>query len=218
MSSGPSMPEALQVSAPAAGAPLQHLVLLFHGVGSDAPALVPMGRYLARALPGGAVLSVPGPFASDLGSGRQWFSVRGVTEANRPDRIAEVMPLFVRTVQSLQQRHGAAPAQTVLLGFSQGAIMALESARAGHALAGRIVSLAGRFAQLPQATPAGTAFHLLHGELDPVVPAVHAVQAAQALRALGAGVTLDLLPGTGHELTQPMADAVITRLQAAPPA
>ena len=64
------------------------LIALFHGVGSDAPDLVPLGQWLARALPQAAVVSVPAPFPSDLGLGRQWFSVRGVTEDSRPARSA----------------------------------------------------------------------------------------------------------------------------------
>ena len=35
------------------------LIALFHGVGSDAPDLVPLGQWLARALPQAAVVSVP---------------------------------------------------------------------------------------------------------------------------------------------------------------
>jgi phospholipase/carboxylesterase len=212
------MPEPLLVHTPPAGVPSQRLILLFHGVGADAQGLVPLGRMLAAAFPDATVASVPAPFVSDLGSGRQWFSVAGVTEANRIDRVAEAMPLFVRTVQAVQAAHGVAPMQTVLVGFSQGAIMALEAARAGHALAGRIVALAGRFAQPPQAVPPGVAFHLLHGTQDPVIPVGLAQQAAHTLRALGAPVTLDVLAGTGHGITQPMADGLVARLQAPPPA
>jgi predicted esterase len=132
----------------------QQLFLLFHGVGATPDDLVPIGEFLARAFPNSTVASVPAPFPSDFGSGLQWFSVNGVTEANRPARIEQAMPRFVQTVRELQRRFGVKPEATVLAGFSQGAIMALESARLGHALAGRVVSLSGRFAQLPD-TPSG---------------------------------------------------------------
>lgn len=46
------------------------------------------------------------PESSDLGSGWQWFSVRGVTEENRPARVAEATPSFVRCVRDWQARTG----------------------------------------------------------------------------------------------------------------
>src|SRR4051812_24029638 len=94
------------------------LVLLFHGVGSSAANLVPLGDAIAQAQPDAVVVSVDGPHASTLGSGREWFSVVGITEQNRPQRIAEVMPLFLQTVHKWQQESGIGPDRTVLVGFS----------------------------------------------------------------------------------------------------
>lgn len=189
----------------------QQLFLLFHGVGSTPDDLVPIGEFLARAFPNATVASVPAPFPSDFGSGRQWFSVSGVTEKNRPGRIAQAMPRFVQEVQALQQRFNIGPEATVIVGFSQGAIMALESARLGHALAARIVSLAGRFATLPDALPASTRFHFLHGQDDDRVAVSHAIDAAQRLAA---SATVDVFPATGHGITMPMAQRLVERLRA----
>ena len=182
-------------------------------MGATADGLVPLGEFIAAAFPQGAVVSVPSPYPSDLGSGRQWFSVRGVTEENRPARVAEVMPVFVDTVHALQQRFGVSPEASVLVGFSQGAIMSLEAARAGHALAGRIVSIGGRFAQLPQHAPDDTTIHFVHGKSDAVVLHSYAAAAAERLNQLGAKVTLDLEPFAGHEITQEMARAMVERLR-----
>ncbi|MEJ6022887.1 esterase [Ramlibacter sp. PS4R-6] len=189
----------------------QQLILLFHGVGATADDLVPIGEFLARAFPNASVASVPAPFPSDFGSGLQWFSIGGVTEASRPARIEQAMPLFVQAVHELQQRFGVKPEATVIVGFSQGAIMALESARLGHALAGRIVSLSGRFAIVPATPPANTRFHFLHGQDDGVVPVSHAIEAA---RQLGASATIDVFPATGHGISMPIAQRVVERLRA----
>ena len=190
----------------------RRLVLLFHGVGAQAQSMVPLGRLLASASAGDVILSMPAAHPSDLGAGRQWFSVRGVTEENRPGRVQEALPLFEQAVKALQARYGVAPAETVLLGFSQGAIMSLESARAGLALAGRIVSIAGRFAQRPESAPQGTTVHLVHGDSDEVIDVEYATSAAQRLQQLGVPVTLDVLTATGHEITQEAAQRVRDRL------
>lgn len=175
------------------------LVLLFHGVGSSAANLVPLGEAIAQARPDAMVVSVDAPHASTLGSGREWFSVLGVTEQNRPARIAEAMPLFLQGIARWQQASGIAAADTVLVGFSQGAILALESTQVqGPDVAGRVVALAGRFAEPVRRAPPALQFHLIHGEADNVVPARSSVEAARALQAGGAHATLDLLPGLGH--------------------
>jgi phospholipase/carboxylesterase len=178
------------------------LVLLFHGVGSSAENLLPLGRAIALERPQACVVSVNAPHASTLRSGREWFSVVGVTEGNRPERIANAMPLFLEAVEHWQQVSGAGPASTVLAGFSQGAIMALESTQGAIARpkAGRVISLAGRLAEPARRAPAGLQFHLVHGEQDGVVAPSFSATAAQELQALGANVTLDLLPGLGHAI------------------
>ena len=48
-------------------------------------------------------------------------------------------------IESSSAETGVGPAKTTLLGFSQGAIMALESTQQPVPLAGRVVAIAGRF-------------------------------------------------------------------------
>jgi phospholipase/carboxylesterase len=176
----------------------RQLLLLFHGVGSSAGDLRPLGEALAALHPDACVVSVRSPDLSDLGQGWQWFSVQGVTEANRPSRVAEAMPRFADAVRAWQRDSGVGPEATTLIGFSQGAIMALESTQQSEPVAARVVALAGRFAQAPRIAPSAVTLHLLHGEQDRVMPAALAVDAAAQWRALGGAVTLDLLPGLGH--------------------
>ena len=160
------MSEQIVVQSPAAP---DRLVLLFHGVGSTPENLVPLGQRLAAAMPAATVISVQSPDRCDMGAGWQWFSVRGITEENRRERVTATMDRFVRTVRDLQQSSGMTASQTTLVGFSQGGIMALESSLLPDAPASRVVSLAGRFVELPQHAPASTAVHFLHGDRDTVI-------------------------------------------------
>jgi len=75
------------------------LLLLFHGVGSSAEDLAPLGRALASQRPDAWIVSVRSPDRSDIGQGWQWFSVQGVTEANRPERVAAAMPAFEKRIR-----------------------------------------------------------------------------------------------------------------------
>src|SRR5215475_6478871 len=70
-----------------ADAPASALVVLLHGVGSNAQDLVPLADIWREALPQAAFVSLDGsePFDGGFG-GRQWFSLRDVDANNRPGR------------------------------------------------------------------------------------------------------------------------------------
>jgi phospholipase/carboxylesterase len=188
------------------------LFLLFHGVGSNAEDLRGIGDDLASRHPESWVVSVQSPGPSDLGHGWQWFSVRGVTEDNRAYRVAAAMPAFVKAIAGWQHRSGVDALHTTLVGFSQGAIMSLESTQETQPVAGRVVAMAGRFAAPPQRAPAHTRIHLLHGDADGVVPACASIEAQAQLAALHADVTLDLFPGLGHGIDGRMLKRLHERL------
>ncbi len=201
---------------PAEGPP-QLLFLLFHGVGADARQMVPLAQALAAGYPQAAVLCLDAPDPFDGvpggGAGHQWFSVRGVTESDRPARVAAALPRFVAAVRELQSRFGVSWPCTALAGFSQGAIMALEAVQAEPRLAGRVLAFSGRHATAPLHAPADTTVHLFHGLDDAVVPPGPALDAAERLVALGGDVTAELLPGIGHALDPRLIDRALGQLR-----
>ena len=204
------MSDSLIVARPE-GQALQ-LMLLFHGVGATPQDLLPLGRMLATEFPAAFVVSVAAPGACE-GGGRQWFSVQGIDEDNRPARVADAMPAFVETVARWQDEAGVGRDAVALIGFSQGAIMALESTRDRPAIAGRVVAIAGRFAMLPEAANPDTTLHLFHGKADPVIPYGFTVEAAQHLVRIGADVTADVIPHVGHQVDPAIAELLIERLR-----
>lgn len=189
------------------------LILLLHGVGTDEHDMVPLGRLLAPEFPDALIVSVGAPEGADTSGGRQWFSVRQLTDENRVERAAAAMPDFVAAVRHWQRTSGVAAAATALIGFSQGAIMALESLRDPLPLAGRIVAIAGRFAALPERAPRETTVHLIHGKADPVVHYGHAIAAAECLIGLGADATADVLPFVGHAIDDEVVTLLVERLK-----
>lgn len=183
-----------------------------HGVGSVPQSMLGVARWFAHRDSAALVVSVASPEPSDISNGLQWFSVRGVTEDNRQARVDTAMPAFIASVRHWQRVAGVDAQGTLIAGFSQGAIMALESTKLPDPPALRIVSFAGRFATLPeQRSEAG--IHLLHGDADPVMPAMLA-QAAQArLLQLGTDITVDIRPGVGHEPHPALLGCLAVRLQ-----
>ena len=190
------------------------LFLLFHGVGATAASMTTVGNAFAKAFPQAQVVLVQAPEACEHSIGAQWFSIKNIDEQNRPTRVAQAMPAFVEQVLAWQNSLGVSPEATALIGFSQGAIMALESSKLAY-LAGRIIAFAGRFASLPlvegEISPL-TTLHLIHGKTDAVIPYGFAVQGAEHLISLKVDVTCDVLPHTGHEIKQEMLDLSLEKL------
>ena len=195
---------------PAGGAPEQLLVLL-HGVGASGSGMAGFAQMLRNEFPQAAVLApdAPNPFDGG-GLGRQWFSVAGVDEANRPARVAAALPALVDWVKATQRRLGVGPAATALAGFSQGGILALEAAALEDGLAGRVLAFGARYAQLPAAAPRHTTVHLFHGAADPVIAATHARAALEHLGALNGDATMDVAEGIGHELRPALAPRALS--------
>jgi predicted esterase len=102
------------------------------------------------------------------------------------------------SISHWQDKSGIEPQNTVLVGFSQGSIMSLESTQSANSVAGKVIAIAGRFAQSVWVAPTGVKVHLIHGEQDGVVAPQWSIQAHQQIKTLGGDVTLDLLPGLGH--------------------
>jgi phospholipase/carboxylesterase len=188
------------------------LILLFHGVGADAQSMRPAGERLAAEFPMAMVVSVAADQPSDISSGFQWFSVAGITEENRAARIAQAMPAFEACVKHWQSVAGVSASATALIGFSQGAIMALEATQRATPLASRVFAISGRFAKLPATAPDDTTIHFLHGKTDAVIPYSHAVSAAHQLRDAGADITAEVLPFIGHEVHPDFVDLVVLKL------
>lgn len=198
---------------PASG-PVRQLVILLHGVGGQASDLVPLADALAAAFPQAALLLPDGFAAFDAGAwGRQWFSIDGVTDANRVERVAAVMPALHALVRQAQDHHKVMQPDTALAGFSQGATMALEYAIAHDGGVGRVLAFCGRFAALPDTAPDYTTLHLLHGEDDRVVPVAHAYAGYERISQLMGDATLDVASSVGHALHPALIERAMHRLQ-----
>jgi len=212
----PLLPDTLQW-LPAAGR-AEQLMILLHGWGASAAAMAPLAMALRAEFPQAALLAPEGfePADSAL-AGRQWFQMNGsdgpLTEANRPARVAAVLPRLADWVRAAQAATGVGPAATALVGFSQGAVIALELAQWHDGLAGRVLSFSGRYATLPDRALAQTTLHFFHGATDSVIPAAQARLAMERLAALHGDATIDIAAGVGHELPAALVRCAIERLR-----
>lgn len=199
--------------------PIDLMYLLLHGHGQEPQHMQALATALGREYPQAAILCLQAPHAAEgpterkSMAGFQYFSRRGLNDANRAERVDAALPGLIATIRSLQQQFEMPWQRTALAGFSQGGIVALEAVQAEPQLVGRVLSFGGRHARLPDHAPVDTTVHLLHGMSDTVVPAAPTIEATKQLVRLGADVTADILPGVGHELHPLLIDKAIEQLR-----
>ncbi|KOC91567.1 alpha/beta hydrolase [Winslowiella iniecta] len=180
------------------------LIIMLHGVGSNGDDLAGLGSHWAPALSGAAFASPDAPYHFEHGAGYQWFSLNGVTAQNRPARVAEAREAFDDTLRSIVDAHQMSDQlnRVVLVGFSQGSIMALDALATGRWPVAAVVAFSGRLASPEPFTPATqTPALLIHGHADTVIPWAESESAALRLIAAGVQVKTQFEPATGHTIS-----------------
>lgn len=180
------------------------LVILLHGVGSSGDDLAGLGAHWAQTLPGMRFASPDAPHHFEHGAGWQWFSLAGVTPENRPARVAAAREAFDATIAAILEQHQMQDRldRVVLVGFSQGSIMALDALVSGRWPVGGIVAFSGRLSSpLPHTPPLTTPVLLIHGSADGVIPQEECEAAVDKLSALGVQVSSQFEPGVGHTIS-----------------
>ncbi|MCT0224580.1 esterase [Synechococcus sp. CS-1328] len=140
-------------------------LVLLHGWGADADDLLDLGELLVG--PEVSVVALRAPDPHPAGQGRQWYDLQQPEWPQLPQARSDLR-------QRLKQLATTVPlANTALLGFSQGAAMAIDVATSasteGLPLAA-LVSCSGYPHPGWQPGPLHTPVLLTHGEQDPVVP------------------------------------------------
>ncbi|HEY0212014.1 MAG TPA: prolyl oligopeptidase family serine peptidase [Paenirhodobacter sp.] len=182
------------------------LVILLHGVGAQGADLAGLGALWQAALPGTVFAAPDAPFPFDQGgSGRQWFSIRGVTPENRGGRVVAARPSFDQVIAALIAEHGFVDRldRVAFVGFSQGSIMALDALASGRWALGAVLAYSGRLATPDPLTPATrTPALLIHGDADQAISYRESESAAARLKAAGVRTDLVIEPGHYHGISQ----------------
>jgi phospholipase/carboxylesterase len=171
-------------------------VVLLHGYGSAPDDLVPFADALAAQVPARFVVpAAPLPFRGGP-PGRVWFDQH---EADVRDQIRAARAAVDGVIDTVRAR-GAT--RVIVGGFSQGAILSIDMALAGHSHLDGIAVLSGRALGHPRASYRRLA-HLpifqSHGVADPMVLYSRGETFAARAREAGAELRFERFEGV-HEI------------------
>lgn len=187
----------LTAGAPLAQAPAA--LILLHGRGAGAADILSLARELGR--PDLAYLA---PQAA----GATWYPNRFFMPAASNEPWLSSALAKVGALLDQAQAAGLPPERIGLLGFSQGACLALESAARRPARYGGVFGLSGALIEngdQPReyaGTLAGAPVFLGCSDVDPHIPADRVERSAGLFESLGAAVTLRLYPNMDHTVNR----------------
>lgn len=192
--------------APVGGGKPKQIVVLLHGVGADGNDLIGLAPYFQRVLPEALFISPNAPERYDMAPfGHQWFSLRDFGMEARQTGVLAAAPRLDRFLDEILAAEGLAEENMVLIGFSQGTMMALHvGLRRERQLAG-IIGYSGMLISPDRLTGeirSRPPVLLTHGDADQVLPVPALAQAAKALEEAGVPVRAVRRPALGHGIDE----------------
>jgi phospholipase/carboxylesterase len=199
------------------------LVVLLHGYGANGEDLIGLAEAWRSALPDAAFLAPNAPETlPGMYGALQWFALAARTPAEYWSGVVAVRPLLERFLEAELARYRLGGERLVLVGFSQGTMLALHVGLRRAQTPAAIVGYSGLLVgaqHLAEAT-AHPPILLVHGEDDQLIPveALHVAREALAQAALC--VEWHVRPGLGHGIDpggQTLAEHFMARTLAGVP-
>jgi len=177
-------------------------IIAIHGRGTNENDLVPL--VLSLSLPNVLLVSPRAPFPFPYG-GFAWYDLAG-EGIPEPSTFRTSIDVFQKFVGEVKQGYPIDSKRLLLLGFSQGTMMAYATALLDPtsflgvaALSGYIPHRSGLPLKLTNLN--GFPVFISHGSDDPIIPVRLGRESAELLKRAGATVTYREYP-MGHEVTE----------------
>ena len=180
------------------------LVILFHGYGSNGQDLAGLAQAWAPNFPDVAWASPDAPEqVPGYPNGFQWFPISRLDPDLMEQGVRSAHASAEHFVSSELKRWGLSDGDLVLVGFSQGTMMALHTALRRDTAPAGVLGYSGALAgpeRLKQEMSARPPILLIHGDKDEVLPVGMTLMAAQGLCAAGHGAEFHISQGIPHSI------------------
>lgn len=186
-----------------AGTPLgeaKRAMIMIHGRGASAQSILSLSAHFE---------SDKMAFLAPQATGGSWYpySFLAPMDDNEPG-LSSALVVIGQLVEQLKTAYNFAPKDIYLLGFSQGACLALEYAARNAGRYGGIFGLSGGLIG-PEGTPrdypgsfSETPVLLGCSDVDHHIPRERVVESGEVFKGMGADVTVQLYKNFGHSVHQ----------------
>lgn len=192
--------------APLSGSAPNALVILIHGYGSNGDDLISLAAMIQPALPDAGFVAPNAPsMIPRMAAAHQWWPIETFSMAERAAGATAAAPGLDAFITHELEAAGLTSDRLLLVGFSQGTMMALHVGLRRPAPVAGIVGISGMLVapdRLEADIRSRPPVLLIHGTEDDVVPFRSMDLAATALTANGVPAETHISPGVGHSVGQ----------------
>lgn len=190
--------------APLSNSKPDALVVLVHGYGSNGADLISLAAMMQPSLPGAAFVAPNAPSQmSGMAAAHQWWPIESFSMAERSAGAQAAAPALDAFLTEELINAGLPSDRLLLIGFSQGTMMALHVGLRRPASIGGIIGISGMLVapeQLKSEIQSKPPVLLIHGTQDDVVPFRSMELASSALADVGVPVETHVSPGVSHSV------------------
>ena len=193
--------------APRSGKAKQ-MVMFLHGYGANGDDLLGIGEEWAEALPDTVFVAPHAPDPCEMGGGGyQWFSIREIDQKafEREKMVETVAPALSAYIDEQLQKWGIAEGKLAVVGFSQGAMMAMYTMPRRKAPCAAIIGYSGILLDAAGLKAAGVVkmpVLAIHGDADGIVPPKYLAGVQDGFSEAGFNVETVMRPRLGHGIDQ----------------
>lgn len=191
------------------------MVVFLHGYGADGQNLLALGQSWAHALPDTLFIAPDAPTPCEMGGGGfQWFSLDDNSLDVRLDYLEGARNVVISYLRDLSNTYGIPLDKIIIVGFSQGGMIAMDIMYHGLQTAG-FISYSGAFYLNKDAPKPDNPSPLLviHGELDTVLPITFHHRTVKYLQELAISFEEHTYPDLDHSINFEGADRGLTFIQ-----
>ena len=183
---------------------IEKVIITFHGYGTSGADFAEVGDiFLSKKIDNAVFIFPDAPYKCNNGlfdvTGFEWFPLEGeITECNLRKGIDKVSKLVESYINDIVLQYY--PKELVIIGFSQGAMIALETLYFNHA--SKIIAFSGIFSERKDKSCfKNSRVLLIHSEDDHVVPYKYATEAKNKLDDIVIDTRLVTYKDIGHTIS-----------------
>ncbi|WP_349967192.1 alpha/beta hydrolase [Wolbachia endosymbiont of Armadillidium arcangelii] len=183
----------------------KNLIIFFHGWGSSGDNFAHLAKVMSKFLPDSYLVVPSAPFKREIGDGYQWFSLEDRSEEALYSGVKNATSIVSHFIDTKLKELSLKDTQLSLVGFSQGAMLAINVALTRLQSCASVVAYSGRFLSPSKTAPqikSKPSICVIHGDADDVVPFSSLDLAVKALEENGVNVEGYPIHGLGHIINE----------------
>lgn len=183
----------------------KNLIVFLHGWGSSGDNFIHLAKVMSRSLLNSHFVAPNAPFQREIGDGYQWFSLEDRSEETLYNGVKNAALIVNNFIDAKLEELDLKDSQLSLVGFSQGAMLAIHTALTRVKPCSSVVAYSGRFLSPARVAPeikSKPNICVIHGDADDVVPFSSLDSAVKALKENGVNVEGHPIRGLGHIINE----------------